>query len=216
MPTESDTLDFVEIERKILELDKLPTHSEVMAFQKFLNENGFLVFKKSWANWARYCLLKQLCLIPTVEYIDALSKKLNGLSGGTRVLEVCAGDGRQAYWLRNAGTDVVATDDYSRRMRKKSIDVEKLSFIDALKKYNPGVVLASWTPPNSRVPEQVIRYPSVTHYVGIEGDPEESYSLEFFKRSDLNIQLDEELTRLAIGPYDFNNKTKVYIITQKS
>jgi len=215
MSTESGTLDFAEIERKILELDKLPTSSEVMAFQKFLNENGFFVFKKSWGNWARYCLLKQLCLIPTAEYINALSKKLNELSSGTRALEVCAGDGKQSYWLRKSGTDIVATDDYSRRMRKESIDVEKLSFTDALRKYNPRVVVASWTPPNSRVPEQVLRYPGVTHYVGIEGDPEESYSLEFFERKDFNIQLDEGLTHLAIGPYDFSNKTKVYIITQK-
>lgn len=98
--------------------------------------------------WARERFVHQFW---TREFVAALARHLRA-SGAAPVLEVGAGRGDLAGWLRARGVPIVATDDGSwldgrRRWPRGLPDgVEPLSYEAALARYRPALVLCSWMP----------------------------------------------------------------------
>lgn len=94
------------------------------------------------------------------EYIEALADYLEQCVeelGATKdepitILEVGAGDGRLTHFLkqkleeRSVNARIIATDSGEKGI-KPDFPVEKLDYKEALKKYNPTIVIACWMPP---------------------------------------------------------------------
>jgi hypothetical protein len=99
-------------------------------------------------------------------YSRELVRELARLVAGRRALEIAAGDGTLARFLRAEGCAVAATDDQSwgRRIAYPS-DVERLDARAALERHRPEVVLCSWPPPDNRFEQQVFATPSVQLYL---------------------------------------------------
>ncbi|HEX5923392.1 MAG TPA: hypothetical protein VFY45_06140, partial [Baekduia sp.] len=93
-------------------------------------------------------------LMPLVEprgiycfYSSALISRLVALIDDRPCVEIAAGDGTLARFLRAAGADVVATDDHSWQQTRRAVaDVVGQDARTALRKQAPEVVLCSWPP----------------------------------------------------------------------
>src|SRR4051812_42517634 len=93
-------------------------------------------------------------LMPLVEprgiycfYSRPLIDRLAALIGDRTCVEIAAGDGTLARFLRDAGADVVATDDYSWQKTRRAItDVVEQDARSALRERRPQVVICSWPP----------------------------------------------------------------------
>lgn len=118
----------------------------------------------------------------TKEYVDALADYINSSflaqhsRGSARILEVGAGSGRLAHFLRqklSAGIQYVPTDDGTWEIEQMFEDekVERLSYEEALQKYNPDMVISSWMPGGQDWTADFRKNPSVQEFLLI-GDPE--------------------------------------------
>jgi hypothetical protein len=110
--------------------------------------------------WLSLCERDGRFLIPTEQFVQALTRFLRRLNAGL-VLEVCAGRGELAQALRSAGADVVATDADP----PAGAPVVRASAPEALRRYRPVVVLGCFVPIDAGVDERVMGFPSVRHYV---------------------------------------------------
>ncbi|HEY6759325.1 MAG TPA: hypothetical protein VI318_07535 [Baekduia sp.] len=119
-------------------------------------------------------------LMPLVEprgiycfYSRELVARLTELIGGRACLEIAAGDGTLARFLREAGADVVATDDGSWRQTRREAsgddgdDVIDQDAQSALRERRPAVVLCSWPPAGNAFEKWVFKTPSVGLYIVI-------------------------------------------------
>jgi len=83
---------------------------------------------------------------PTKEMID----KMVEFIGNDGVIEVGAGKGLHAYLLQLKGVNIITTDDYSWATPQNGyafMNIEKLSHLDSIKKYNDkNVLLLIWPP----------------------------------------------------------------------
>lgn len=114
-------------------------------------------------------------LMPLVEakgiycfYSKPLIETLAQLIGGRACLEVAAGDGTLSRFLAAEGVKVTATDDYS---WKHAViypgTVLKMDAAQALRKFNPAVVICSWPPANNGFERLVFSHPGVELYIVI-------------------------------------------------
>jgi hypothetical protein len=113
-------------------------------------------------------------LMPLVEprgiycfYSDALVRELVALIDGRPCVEIAAGDGTLARFLRDGGADVVATDDGSWAQTRggRAGDVVQEDARTALRTRAPAVVLCSWPPAGNAFEQWVFKTPSVDTYV---------------------------------------------------
>jgi len=133
---------------------ELPTFQSV---SDSLSERENINVKNYEESWFTVCSKNNIFQIWNKEYIEALSKEILNLVGEDFVLEVVAGDGMLSHWLREHGVNIKATDNMSwhkqmpnTRIRITPIeihsDVEELEAIEAIRKYKPKMVIASWIP----------------------------------------------------------------------
>lgn len=96
-----------------------------------------------------YCETFGIYQILNKEFNDALAEEIKKL-GLKPVLEVGAGSGELAGVLRRRGIELIAVDDYSEPLAKKAVisehPPEKMDYRDALKRYEPELVICSWMP----------------------------------------------------------------------
>jgi hypothetical protein len=144
--------------------------------QRLLFRGGGLERKPASLPWFRLLwplVGQKRYLMPLVEprgiycfYSGALVQRLAELIDGRPCVEIAAGDGTLARFLREAGTDVVATDDYSWRTTRRVItDVVQQDARSALRERGPEVVLCSWPPAGNAFERWVFQTPSVDTYV---------------------------------------------------
>jgi len=104
----------------------------------------------------KYCFEKMINQILTQEFIEGLIQlirvKLQIPDGQQNqrddVLVQCEGDGALSAALMRGGIQLRAIDDQSwSQVVSPGAHVEKISAQEALLKYNPKIVLASWPPP---------------------------------------------------------------------
>jgi hypothetical protein len=109
-----------------------PTKSK--SYKKEWTKRGYFTKKYSWA-------------VPNKTAIQKIKK----FSKKEQILEVGAGLGLWAYLLREAGANVIATDDFSWKKKNQNkrnfTKVEKLNVQNSLNKYkDAGVLLLVWPP----------------------------------------------------------------------
>jgi hypothetical protein len=101
-------------------------------------------------------------------YSRQLVDELARLIGARRCLEVAAGDGTLTSFLSQQDVAVTATDDHSWHHEVRYPDfVEKRDAQDALRKYEPEVVICSWPPAGNGFEQQIFRTRSVQLYIVI-------------------------------------------------
>ncbi|MDO9352788.1 MAG: hypothetical protein Q7T55_03785 [Solirubrobacteraceae bacterium] len=188
--------------------------------QRLLFEHG-LVRKPVSMGWFRLLwplLWQRRRLMPLVEpqgiycfYSGALVRRLAGLIDGRRALEVAAGDGTLSRFLRAEGVAITATDDHSWSAVAFPEDVEKLGAAQAVKQYEPEVVICSWPPAGNDFEAAIFAAPSVQLYVVIgsahelgAGNPRAYASQGTFE-----LRLDESLSKLVVPP-DLNSVIRIF------
>jgi hypothetical protein len=151
-------------------------------------------------------------LMPLVEprgiycfYSRPLIRALAERIGGRTCVEIAAGDGTLARFLRAAGTDVVATDDYSwqkTRAGAERADVVRQDARAALAERAPQVVLCSWPPAGNPFERWVFETPSVETYIMIGSRSEAAAgSFSDYRAQDaFTMRHDEALSALVLPP----------------
>jgi hypothetical protein len=157
-------------------------------------------------------------LMPLVEpqgiycfYTRQLVRELAAMIDGRPALEVAAGDGTLSRFLRDAGVEITATDDHSWSAVSFPAEVEKLGAVEALRRYEPEVVICSWPPAGNDFEAAILAAPSVQLYVVIgsahelgAGNPKAYASQGLFE-----ARLDESLSKLVVPP-DLNSVVRVF------
>jgi hypothetical protein len=101
-------------------------------------------------------------------YTRELVRALTRLVDGRACIEIAAGDGTLARFLRAAGTAVSASDDRSwSHVVRYPDDVEDATAATALGRARPAVVLCSFPPPGNDFERLVFETASVELYVVI-------------------------------------------------
>jgi hypothetical protein len=149
-------------------------------------------------------------LMPLVEprgiycfYSGALVARLAALIGDRPCVEIAAGDGTLARFLRDAGADVLATDDHSWQQTRRAIaDVVAQDARSALRERSPAVVVCSWPPAGNPFEQWVFRTPSVETYIMIGSRSEFAAGnwADYRAQSAFSFRLDEDLSRLVLPP----------------
>jgi hypothetical protein len=100
-------------------------------------------------------------------YSKPLVSELARIIGDRQALEIAAGDGTLSRFLREAGVDIVATDDHSWKDVSFPADVLREDAKTALKKRAPHVVICSWPPAGNDFERAVFATKSVELYIVI-------------------------------------------------
>lgn len=148
-------------------------------------------------------------------YSRELVHELGRLIGGRSCLEVGAGDGTLTRFLRDAGTEVRATDDGSWSHAISFPDwVERLDARTALAQQAPKVVLCSWAPNQNAFEKVIFETPSVELYVAIgsrhPGATNDRVAWERQQR--FSWECDERLSRMLLPP---ENDGAVYVFRRR-
>ncbi|MCX7204387.1 MAG: SAM-dependent methyltransferase [Proteobacteria bacterium] len=120
-------------------------------------------------------LWQKRLLMPLVEkrgiycfYSRELIAGLAQMIGTRSCLEIAAGDGTLSRFLSDAGVDITASDDFSWGKVVQYPDaVQRLDAVAAIARFNPQVVICSWSPSGNRFEKQVFRSRSVETYIVI-------------------------------------------------
>jgi hypothetical protein len=183
--------------------------------QRLLFAGGGLERKPVSMAWFRlvWPLVRQKrYLMPLVEprgiycfYSKELITRLAALIGDRTCLEIAAGDGTLARFLREARVDVVATDDGSWRQTRAAAggaDVVRQDARSALRERRPQVVVCSWPPAGNAFERHVFATPSVELYVVIAGAGEAAAGdWDAYRRQEAFDRTEEpELSRLVLPP----------------
>lgn len=112
------------------------------------------------------CYVLEIFQFYSKEFIAHIVKKINQLNA-EKIIEIGAGDGFLSHFLQKMGIDIIPTDDYSRPYVKHSKQVKKLNHIEALKKYNPDLVVINWEEYGASYSIDALKYPSVNHLLWI-------------------------------------------------
>ena len=149
-------------------------------------------------------------LMPLVEprgiycfYSGALISRLVTLIDDRPCVEIAAGDGTLARFLRDAGAEVVATDDHSwQQTRRVATDVVAQDARSALRERAPEVVLCSWPPADNDFERWVFKTPSVKTYIVIAGASEFAAGNWNVYRTQtaFDMTTDPDLGRLVLPP----------------
>jgi hypothetical protein len=149
-------------------------------------------------------------LMPLVEprgiycfYSKPLVRALAERIGDRPAVEIAAGDGTLARFLRAAGADVVATDDHSWQKTRRAIsDVVEQDAHAALRERAPEVVLCSWPPAGNPFEKWVFKTPSVKTYIVIASRSELAAGnwADYRAQSAFAMREDEALGALVLPP----------------
>lgn len=169
--------------------------------------------------WARTHFVHQYW---TREFVEALALAISGIAAAP-VLEVGAGRGDLARWLRMWGIPVIATDDGSlldgrlQWPRGVPAGVEPLSYHEALARYSPRFVLCSWMPLGEDWTPAFRECPSVRGYLligegpgGCTGTPESFDAPPGWQRTSLTAAAHLGISRNADRAYS----TSVYCFSR--
>ncbi|MBU90784.1 hypothetical protein CMO94_04530 [Candidatus Woesearchaeota archaeon] len=126
------------------------------------------------------------------------------------MIEICAGRGKLSYQLRKHGIDIVATDNYSQKMDRDESLVERVeSHREALEKYTPRLVVASWIPRNPELGDDVLHFPTVDYFIDIGERRSGSTWLTLdYSNEDFSIKYLNSVAKYFIGTNDFFEVTR--------
>src|SRR3954452_9088435 len=126
-------------------------------------------FKRTWPLISQRKLLMPLVANKGIYcfYSKPLVERLAELIGDRRAVEIAAGDGTLTRFLRDAGVNIVATDDHSWKDVDFPADVIKEDAKTSLKQRSPEVVLSSCPPAENGFERAVFKTRSVELYIVI-------------------------------------------------
>jgi hypothetical protein len=136
-------------------------------------------------------------------YSRALIRRLAALVGDRDCLEIAAGDGTLARFLRQAGARITATDDHSwGDAVHYPDDVIRLDARKALRTHRPRVVICSWPPAANTFERYVFATPSVELYLVVTTRQELSAGDwdAYRRQEDFELTEDPALARLTLPP----------------
>jgi len=148
-------------------------------------------------------------------YSSRLIKELSVIIGRRTCLEIAAGDGTLSRFLKQRGTPVTATDDYSWQHSIPYPEwVKKMDAKEALSQYSPEVVICSWPPAGNAFERQIFRTRSVQLYILITSRHQHAAGNWDVYRQQQFFALREEpsLSRLVLPP---EIDAAVYLFTRK-
>ena len=169
-------------------------------FWRFVTQKGTLV--SLLEQGGSYCVF-------TAEFIG----KLTELFDGQQVLEVGAGDGTLAKFLKNAGINIIATDDHSWSHKISfNNEVIRMSAAEALGKFSPTVVLCSWPPPGNTFERLIFGTNSVTTYVVIGSrHPFATSDREAYKKAEATFTQEEaRLIARSLFPPEIDHEVLIF------
>ena len=130
------------------------------------------------------------------QFNDELTKILKKINPRL-ILEVGAGDGSLTKILFNRKFNIVATDSYDWPFRNRYFKVEELKYKEALKKYQPDVVIGSWMPLGTDWTPDFRKTKSVNHYI-IIGEVNAACGGDWKKRKGWKMIYEKEATKYAL------------------
>jgi len=149
-------------------------------------------------------------LMPLVEprgiycfYSRPLVQRLATLIDGRPALEIAAGDGTLTRFLRDAGADVVATDDHSWSASVTYPEsVLRQDARTALREHRPEVVVCSWPPAGNPFERWVFKAPTVDTYIVISSRHEYAagHWADYRQQTAFTFGEEPELSRLVLPP----------------
>jgi len=144
----------MELREKMHDPNFLPSHEEI--------SRAFPYTKEGVDSWKEYCFDKENPVFELLnkEFIksfgDYLSERVEALGGSEQnpvvILEVGAGNGRLTHFLRQyldvklSGKIKMIASDSGEWKLKSNFPVEAIGHEEALKQYNPQIVIFSWMP----------------------------------------------------------------------
>lgn len=136
-------------------------------------------------------------------YSKPLVIALAKLIGDRSCLEIAAGDGTLSRFLKDAGVDVTATDDYSWEHSVRYSDaVLREKARSALRARRPQVVVCSWPPAGNPFERHVFMTRSVELYIVISSRHRFASGNwdDYEQQSEFDFAEDPELSRLVLPP----------------
>ncbi|MCD6590594.1 MAG: hypothetical protein J7K72_01335 [Candidatus Aenigmarchaeota archaeon] len=165
--------DVENVKKKITELCQLPSYKEAKALFNYYQNHWFNMLQYSdeaicpFDCWFKFCNENDIYNVYNIEFVNALADEIKKLNLAP-VAEICAGNGKLSYHLRERGIDIIATDDYSFTFIERDEKlVERLSHRETLEKYKPRIVVAAWIPFGSEIELEILKNPHVKHLIVI-------------------------------------------------
>ncbi|MDD2915310.1 MAG: hypothetical protein PHP70_08335 [Gallionella sp.] len=149
-------------------------------------------------------------------YSRALIEALVAMIGSSNCLEIGAGDGTLARFLKDGGVRITATDNHSwNKAVAYSGEVIKLDAREALSTYTPEVVICSWPPSQNDFERQVFNTPSVQLYIVIGSRYQFAFGNwnDYRKQSLFDLEEDKKLGALLLPP---ELESAVYVFRRKT
>ncbi|MBS3072011.1 hypothetical protein J4408_03400 [Candidatus Pacearchaeota archaeon] len=190
---------FESILSKMTEYSTLPTFKEARQIWKYLSVKNDEDFNH--LSWGELLSRAKILNVHTYELINGLARVIEQI-GEQPIIEICAGDARLSYHLQNRGVQIKPIDDNSYNLSKGKTEI--LSHADALKKYNPKIVLGCWVHPEEQIGFDVLDFPSVNHFIDIgEGIGGATWMTnKIYTKRDFKIKELEDLSKYCLNRMD--------------
>jgi hypothetical protein len=136
-------------------------------------------------------------------YSRELILALAAMIAGRSCLEIGAGDGTLARFLKEQGVQLIATDNHGWEKSVIYPDwVFKLDAREALAKYAPEVVICSWPPAQNDFELDVFNTPSVQLYIVIGSRHQFAFGnwKEYTRQTAFELEEDKALSALVLPP----------------
>ncbi len=149
-------------------------------------------------------------------YSRALVEALAAMVAGRNCLEIGAGDGTLARFLKEQGVQLNAVDNHGWQQAVDYPDwVLKLDAREALAQFSPEVVICSWPPAQNDFERAVFRTPSVQIYIVIGSRHQFAFGnwQEYTGQGAFTLEQDEALGKLVLPP---ELEPAVYVFRRKA
>lgn len=151
--------DFIALENLILDVKGLPTFEQAQRFYSVLKGRGEEALSDFFQE-------NDIFQVWNEEFIEGLVSLIKGLETQP-ILEICAGNGKLGYHLQQRGINLHMTDDGSWHINSNGL-TEKLDYNEALKKYEPQLVIAAWPEQWTRIKWNVLDFPTLKYFITID------------------------------------------------
>ncbi len=202
------------IAKKLGSVEEIPTWNELKKlYDKLLDVSKIEGDQTQIAintHWLILCKIHNIYHAFCYEFVQKLAEEIQKLEIKGNIIEICAGNGKLSYWLKHFGIPSIATDDYSLDKIKNRDPkyAERLSHMEAIAKYNPELVIASWIPQDSRIAMDVLDSPKVKYYIDIGTcpeafTPETTGVVDLWERMDVSYTPLDSTDAFALSTLDF-------------
>ena len=189
-PSLEDLMTYEDLTRRIADVEE-------QYFKKMRDFDKLESFPMDLLGW---CDQHSVYQLPNIEFVQELSMAINDINPGV-ILEVGSGRGTiSGHISKEINKKIILTDDYSwwdninNKEKIDCLDVINIGYVDAIEKYRPDLVIASWIPYGSYWTDSFRECESVKGYILIgEGQggctgSEDDWETNWDKKSLRNVE----------------------------